>query len=342
MEPSSPALSSSSPSCSSLSSSSTRSTCSDASLASPFFSPPLGPLRLRVDPTLHPNAHLAVLLPKHLWKADFHASHCENFYCGVPFSVFERRHHCRNCGGIFCRSCSSRTAHLLDATHLAFLHPLATPIVAVRVCNDCFDQIHHCRAPDLPHAPHLAPAGVASLLSLPSPIALFKLRPPATTSPASFPPSAMPPLPLSAPGSPRALPPSIAPLTRTRPSSHSVSPSTLSRSRPLPHTPACGPERERSWGELDAYPLKRPSVLCKAAGGGRWEPSPHTPDPSQRVPLIGGKAPFELEMEREEAEERRRRSNPVIKDGDFQYRCPPTVEPEPVVLGRPPVYLSTF
>jgi hypothetical protein len=74
-------------------------------------------------------------------------------------------------------------------------------------------------------------------------------------------------------------------------------------------------EEVRSYGELDAYPLRRPSLLCKASGGGRWEPKPHTVDPALRVPIIGGKAPFELEMEREEAEERRRRSNPVIRDG---------------------------
>jgi hypothetical protein len=72
---------------------------------------------------------------------------------------------------------------------------------------------------------------------------------------------------------------------------------------------------ERSYGELDAYPLRRASLLCKASGGGRWEPKPEAVDPALRVPIIGGKAPYELEMEREEAEERRRRSNPVIRDG---------------------------
>jgi hypothetical protein len=74
-------------------------------------------------------------------------------------------------------------------------------------------------------------------------------------------------------------------------------------------------EEERSYGELDAYPLRRASLLCKASGGGRWEPKPEAVDPALRVPIIGGKAPYELEMEREEAEERRRRSNPVIRDG---------------------------
>jgi len=68
-----------------------------------------------------------------------------------------------------------------------------------------------------------------------------------------------------------------------------------------------------SFGELDAYPLRRASALCKATGGGRWEPK-HSPLPSgYRIP--GCKAPFELEMEREEAEARKLRLNPVVRDG---------------------------
>lgn len=42
----------------------------------------------------------------------------------------------------------------------------------------------------------------------------------------------------------------------------------------------------------------------------------------------GGKAPFEIELEREEQEAKIRRLNPVVKDGDFQYRFPPQILPE--------------
>ena len=55
------------------------------------------------------NEHLAVLLPRQLWKAcfpcslpvllltgshqpDSSSSTCDNFYCRVPFSLFERKH----------------------------------------------------------------------------------------------------------------------------------------------------------------------------------------------------------------------------------------------------------
>jgi len=80
---------------------------------------------------------------------------------------------------------------------------------------------------------------------------------------------------------------------------------------------------EKSYGELDAYPLRRSSVLCKATGGGRWEPKQQTVLCGYRPP--GGKAPFEIELEREEQEAKIRRLNPVVKDGDFQYRFPPQI-----------------
>jgi len=100
---------------------------------------------------------------------------------------------------------------------------------------------------------------------------------------------------------------------------------------------------EKSYGELDAYPLRRSSVLCKATGGGRWEPKQQTVLCGYRPP--GGKAPFEIELEREEQEAKIRRLNPVVKDGDFQYRFPPQIIPEDDLdwstrVG--PITLSTF
>ena len=97
---------------------------------------------------------------------------------------------------------------------------------------------------------------------------------------------------------------------------------------------------ERSYGELDAYPLRRSSVLCKATGGGRWEPKPSPVLDFYRVPIPGGKAPFEVEMEREEKLEQIRRENPVVKHGEFQIRVPK--EPEPTNISRSINRLSTF
>jgi hypothetical protein len=45
-------------------------------------------------------------------------------------------------------------------------------------------------------------------------------------------------------------------------------------------------------------------------------------------------------MEREEKLEQLRRQNPVVKDGEFQYRFPK--EPEPVEISRSINRLSTF
>ncbi|KAJ6573883.1 FYVE zinc finger-domain-containing protein [Mycena vulgaris] len=271
----------------------------DASIASTSSAP---------HPAPRPNEHLAVLLPKQLWKPDSHAAHCDNFYCRVPFAVFERRHHCRKCGGVFCAPCTARTTSLLDASNLAFLHPPrntplaafespASPIITARVCDDCFDQIHGVRSPELPPA---APRRANSLLS--SPIALWTKspRPSAPSSPISASPETEPPSPMVL---------ARAPLPHLQPLAHAPQ-----LARPVP-APLPAPARPRAL----------------AAGGGRWEPAPEVPDPGTRVPIIGGKAP----------EERRRRSNPVIRDGDFQYRFP-APEPEPIVLERAPLHLSTF
>jgi len=96
-----------------------------------------------------------------------------------------------------------------------------------------------------------------------------------------------------------------------------------------------------SFGELDAYPLKLASAVCKATGGGRWEPTPCPTPPNFRIP--GCKAQFELEMEREEEEARLIRLNPVVRDGEFQYRFVRDLDPSAnLVMPRSPFQLSTF
>ncbi|BFZ02350.1 hypothetical protein BsWGS_05387 [Bradybaena similaris] len=60
------------------------------------------------------------------WLPDEQTSDCMS--CQVPFTFLRRRHHCRNCGKIFCSRCSSNFVPLPHFGHE----------MAVRVCNRCF------------------------------------------------------------------------------------------------------------------------------------------------------------------------------------------------------------
>lgn len=60
------------------------------------------------------------------WLPDQEAPAC--MACFAQFTVVRRRHHCRNCGKIFCARCSSNSVPLPRYGHLK----------PVRVCNRCF------------------------------------------------------------------------------------------------------------------------------------------------------------------------------------------------------------
>ncbi|XP_052069940.1 RUN and FYVE domain-containing protein 2-like isoform X1 [Mytilus californianus] len=57
------------------------------------------------------------------WKGDKDASCCKT--CEKEFSISRRKHHCRNCGNIFCNECSDNKM------------PLPSSAKPVRVCDDC-------------------------------------------------------------------------------------------------------------------------------------------------------------------------------------------------------------
>ncbi|KAG6371497.1 FYVE zinc finger-domain-containing protein [Boletus reticuloceps] len=299
----------------------------DASSLQETSSRPTRAQRVRLSPPTTPraNEHLAVLLPKNLWKPDTLASACDNFYCRVKFTVLERRHHCRKCGGVFCRRCTSRLTHLLDVSNLDFLHPPrhvpistydspTSPVSLAKVCDDCWDQIHG--SPRTPDTRPSTPMLVASTSST------------ATPSPTS-----------SICASPVEQSTLAARHIRVKRSLSQLS----TKQFPYPSVMVAVPSdlelSEPSFGELAAYPLRRSSIICKATGGGRWEPKNSPPRIGIRIP--GCKAPYELEMEREDAEERRRRMNPIVRDGDFQYRFRQDRNPS-ASLCRSPCRLSTF
>ena len=304
------------------------------------------------EPVEGERAHSAESAASHLWQPDALASTCDNFYCRVRFSVLERRHvralllplcakthlasqHCRKCGGVFCRRCTSKLTHLLDVSNLDFLHPPrhvpisafdspTSPVSLEKVCDDCWDQIYGA-----PRTPDTRPS-----------------TPMLTTSPSS---TASPSPTSSICASP------IEQSTLLARSSSRLS----TRQLPFPSVMITAPsdlDPPPSLGELGAYPLRCSSIICKATGGGRWEPKNSPPRIGLRIP--GRKAPYELEMEREDAEERRRRMNPIVRDGggslhsnmvtrtqfifaEFQYRFRQDRIP-PASICRTPCRLSTF
>ena len=68
---------------------------------------------------------------RHHWKADAHASICDGPTCQKCFGLFERRHHCRHCGNIFCKEHSSLQIPL---DQNADFHPSG---MMVRSCGHC-------------------------------------------------------------------------------------------------------------------------------------------------------------------------------------------------------------
>uniref|UniRef100_A0A1I7YUS7 FYVE-type domain-containing protein n=1 Tax=Steinernema glaseri TaxID=37863 RepID=A0A1I7YUS7_9BILA len=61
------------------------------------------------------------------WEKDSDVSNCKS--CDVLFSYSRRKHHCRNCGAIFCQSCSNARVRLPSSSK------------AVRVCITCYNHL---------------------------------------------------------------------------------------------------------------------------------------------------------------------------------------------------------
>lgn len=73
-----------------------------------------------------PRQQQIMMEPPPRWIPDEEASQCMS--CSQSFTTFRRRHHCRNCGGVFCGVCSNAQAPL----------PKFGLNKAVRVCRNCF------------------------------------------------------------------------------------------------------------------------------------------------------------------------------------------------------------
>lgn len=66
------------------------------------------------------------------WKANSSSNSCNS--CSTPFSLFNRRHHCRHCGELFCDKCSSYEVRLDPGCNFHILGQ------KVRACDSCFDM----------------------------------------------------------------------------------------------------------------------------------------------------------------------------------------------------------
>lgn len=70
--------------------------------------------------------HNTQLLIPPAWVADEFGPVC--FACSTQFTLLRRRHHCRNCGNIFCNACASNYVPLIQ---YGYFKP-------VRVCKRCY------------------------------------------------------------------------------------------------------------------------------------------------------------------------------------------------------------
>ncbi|KAJ3788148.1 hypothetical protein GGU10DRAFT_347113 [Lentinula aff. detonsa] len=339
--------------------------------------------------SIRPNEHLAILMHRSLWKRDSLSNSCDTFSCSTifssfttfpstfSFSTFERRHHCRKCGGVFCSKCTLRTTPLLDTRDLPFLNPPRNTSIYdyvseggivdshARVCDDCWDQLHG--TPSTPQTPELK----LSMLPMPQPPRRSSVVSSGDTSPAS---STSPRTP---PDTPLLVATALSSTPITRRSSVASRASipdfrrratTFAAQAALPKPSDIGRSLSTiradstplPLGELATYPLCRSSLLCKASGGGRWVPrpvegkedtriidasadlllstsptssliassreaSPHhsrsRASKANQAPTLGiGKPLWEVEWERRIRKEKRRRENPVVRDGEFCYR----------------------
>uniref|UniRef100_A0A670KCI7 WD repeat and FYVE domain containing 3 n=1 Tax=Podarcis muralis TaxID=64176 RepID=A0A670KCI7_PODMU len=70
------------------------------------------------------------------WVKDEGGDCCSS--CSVRFSLTERRHHCRNCGQLFCQKCSRFQSEIKRLK-------ISSP---VRVCQNCYYNLQHERGPE--------------------------------------------------------------------------------------------------------------------------------------------------------------------------------------------------
>ncbi|KAF2621468.1 hypothetical protein BU25DRAFT_238208 [Macroventuria anomochaeta] len=89
-----------------------------------------------------PMSPIAGPITRNHWQADSSTPTCSAPSCQAPFGLFNRRHHCRKCGGIFCAQDSSKHVRLDE---LARFHPEGEWHRACDRCHSSFREWEHLR-----------------------------------------------------------------------------------------------------------------------------------------------------------------------------------------------------
>lgn len=87
----------------------------------------------KIDPSIRRNSNLLRNKQSTIWIKDESASKC--FNCQVDFTLLNRKHHCRNCGNIFCNECTPYRKEI----PITWNHQNEQG--SVRLCKDCSDQV---------------------------------------------------------------------------------------------------------------------------------------------------------------------------------------------------------
>ncbi|KAF3940084.1 hypothetical protein ABW19_dt0201718 [Dactylella cylindrospora] len=89
---------------------------------------------VEIEPTVGSTEEVTGPPSRANWKPDAEASVCDAPVCNKSFSLFDRRHHCRRCGNIFC---AQHTGQFLKLDQYCRYNAKG---YESRVCIGCFDE----------------------------------------------------------------------------------------------------------------------------------------------------------------------------------------------------------
>lgn len=87
---------------------------------------------------LAPPALAPLVIRNRYWQKDSEVHTCQK--CRTKFGTFTRRHHCRECGGIFCDSCTKHRV-TLDNPLIEGGQSMKQGVKDCRICDDCYTRL---------------------------------------------------------------------------------------------------------------------------------------------------------------------------------------------------------